>query len=950
MNPTPFLQNLAQQYQHWDTEQVQPKNPDFAQILAQVPGMTTANVQQLLNGAVAGLGEDEIYCEVGTYLGSTLIGALWQHPQVTAYAVDNFAEYNPDGSNYAQLAANLERFGLEDQVYFFDQDFEEFFADLRQLEDPPKIGVYFYDGAHDYRSTLMGLLLVTPFLADQALIILDDYNWQSVQQAAWDFMASHPQCQSLLELHTPIARYPTFWNGIHVLAWNRHQPQIVDPGLLQQKRQQTLITDLYNLQMQEQAAEQVKGLYFEAMHWQKAQEWDRAIEAYQRYLEQRPQEGQAWSNLGNLYLIQGEIDRARPCLQQAAMQGIEHPSLYLNEGNCLVAEGEMGAAIAMYRQGLQPFPDSEDLQANLRLTEAIQGNPGPFYEKEGDRHFHDRRYPQAAQAYGIALTYGATALSPPDPTASTRYTPRESLYSRLYHCLSQPRVSGDPVAVLREGFSRYPQSEELAFHLVTRLLQGAAPDALTVIQQVAQAQPDSFTLRLFQTLAVPLLYDSPAEMQHHLQRYRSGIQHLLATLDLSTPGAIEAAYQGINRFSNFYLTYQGCNLVAEQRQYGQLVQRIVAAKYPNFCQPLAMPPVTDKIRVGYCSHYLHSYSGTLWLTGWLKYADRSRFEIHCYYTGNKPDAVTEFFRHHSDHFHHFPDQYEATAQQIRTDHLHILVYPELGMHPPTIALAAQRLAPVQCTAWGHPLTSGLPTVDYYLSSELMDSPQAQAHYTETLIRLPHLGIAYPPPQVPNPLPKSRADFGLSDSDVVYLCCQAPFKYLPQYDYLLAAIAQAVPQAQFVFIRADGLKPRLSRAFSTLNLNIDDYCRFLPVQTRLDYLALNGLADVYLDTIGFTGGNMTLDALACGLPVVTLPTEQMRGRLSWAMLQRLDVTETIADNEAHYVDLAVGLGCDPQRRNALRQKISQTSAVLFDDVATVEALENFYVSQVGDSRP
>jgi protein O-GlcNAc transferase len=926
MNLTPFLQNLTQQYQHWDTEQVQPRHPDFEQILAAVPGMTTANVQQLLNGAVAGLGEDEIYCEIGTYLGSTLIGALWQHPQVMAYAVDNFAEYNPDGSNYAQLAGNLERFGLEDQVYFFDQDFEDFFSDLRQLEDPPKIGVYFYDGAHDYRSTLMGLLLVTPFLADEALIILDDYNWQSVRQAAWDFIASHPQCQSLLELPTPIARYPTFWNGIQVMAWNRNQPQRVDPEVLRQKRQPTLITDLYDLQMQEQAAEQVKGLYFEGLHWQKVQEWDRAIAAYQRYLEQRPQDGRAWVNLGNVYMIQGAIDRARPCLQQAAIQGIEHPSLYLNEGNCLVAEGEIEAAIEIYRQGLQQFPDSEDLRANVQLTEAIQANPGPFYEKEGDRYFQDQRYPQAAQAYGLALNQGIHT---------------ETLYSRLYHCLSQPGVAGDPVALLREGVSRYPQSEELAFHLVTRLLQGAAPDALAVIQQVAQAQPDSLTLRLFQNLAVPLLYDSPAEMHHHLQRYRSGIQHLLATLDLSTPGAIETAYQSLNRFSNFYLTYQGCNLVEEQRQYGQLVQRIVAAKYPQLCQPLTLPPVTDKIRVGYCSHYLHSYSGTLWLTGWLKYADRSCFEIHCYYTGNKPDAVTEFFRSHSDHFHPLPDQYEATAEQICADDLHILVYPELGMHTPTIALAALRLAPVQCTAWGHPLTSGLPTVDYYLSSELMDSPQAQAHYTETLIRLPHLGIAYPQPQIPNPLPKSRADFGLGDSDVVYLCCQAPFKYLPQYDYLLAAIAQAVPQAKFVFIRADGLKPRLNRAFSALNLEIEDYCRFLPVQPRLDYLALNCLSDVYLDTIGFTGGNMTLDALACGLPVVTLPTEQMRGRLSWAMLQRLGITETIAQDEQHYLDLAIRLGCDRSLRHDLRRSIEQNQTILFEDQTTVRALEAFY---------
>jgi len=67
------------------------------------------------------------------------------------------------------------------------------------------------------------------------------------------------------------------------------------------------------------------------------------------------------------------------------------------------------------------------------------------------------------------------------------------------------------------------------------------------------------------------------------------------------------------------------------------------------------------------------------------------------------------------------------VERILADRLHILVYPEIGMHPPTMQIAALRLAPVQCTAWGHPLTSGLPTVDYYLSSELMEPENEQAH-------------------------------------------------------------------------------------------------------------------------------------------------------------------------------------------------------------------------------
>jgi len=205
---------------------------------------------------------------------------------------------------------------------------------------------------------------------------------------------------------------------------------------------------------------------------------------------------------------------------------------------------------------------------------------------------------------------------------------------------------------------------------------------------------------------------------------------------------------------------------------------------------------------------------------------------------------------------------------------------------------------------------------------------------------PNLAIAYPKPTIP-PVTKSRQDFGLNPDCTLFFCGQAPFKYLPQHDYLLAAIAQQVPKAQFVFLRADMLKPRLAKAFANLNLKLEDFAHFLPVLERNDYLILNQLADLYLDTIGFTGGNTTLDALVCGLPVVTLPSDLMRGRLSYAMLRRLDLWETIATNEANYIEIAVQLAQDESRRQSLRQAILNRCDRLFDDPTPVPALEAFY---------
>jgi predicted O-linked N-acetylglucosamine transferase (SPINDLY family) len=228
----------------------------------------------------------------------------------------------------------------------------------------------------------------------------------------------------------------------------------------------------------------------------------------------------------------------------------------------------------------------------------------------------------------------------------------------------------------------------------------------------------------------------------------------------------------------------------------------------------------------------------------------------------------------------------------------------------------------------------------------MEPENAQEHYSETLICLPNLGIAYPQLEVPQ-LTKNRSDFGLRDDAVVYLCCQAPYKYLPQHDFIFAEIANRVPQAQFVFVRAEVLKPRIKDAFASVGKNSEDYCVFLSFLDHSNYLMLNLLSDVFLDTLNFSGGNTTLAALACNLPVVTCSGESMRGSMSTGMLKMLGLTEKIAENEAEYIDIAVRLGLEPQWRHEIVQYIAKHKDCLFDDKVSVAALEEFYQQVVRD---
>src|SRR5262249_8425417 len=130
--------------------------------------------------------------------------------------------------------------------------------------------------------------------------------------------------------------------------------------------------------------------------------------------------------------------------------------------------------------------------------------------------------------------------------------------------------------------------------------------------------------------------------------------------------------------------------------------------------------------------------------GWLTQLDPQKFRIFGYHTGAQRDAETKAAAPFCESFVQGPLSLERWRSAIRDDAPHVLVYPEIGMDPVCAQLAAQRLAPVQCNSWGHPDTSGFPTLDYYLSSELMEPPDAEQHYTERLVRLPNLSIYYEP--------------------------------------------------------------------------------------------------------------------------------------------------------------------------------------------------------------
>jgi CRISPR-associated protein Csy1 len=355
--------------------------------------------------------------------------------------------------------------------------------------------------------------------------------------------------------------------------------------------------------------------------------------------------------------------------------------------------------------------------------------------------------------------------------------------------------------------------------------------------------------------------------------------------------------------------------------------------------------------VGFLSHFFYNCTVGRYFASWLKDLDRARFEVVVFYTNEWVADDTKAIAAAVDRFHHLAGHsMYAVAQEVLRESLDILVYPELGMHPETFTLANLRLAPVQCAGWGHPDTTGHEAIDWFISCEAMEPRQAQSHYSERLALLPGLGTKYARPSSADT--SVRADFGLPEDRTLYLLPQSIFKIHPDNDELVAEVIHRDPDAMLVAFashhdaQTNAYATRLARSFERRGLDFTGRTRFImPFVPHGAYLRLNALCDVMLDTLHWSGGNTSLDALGSGLPVVTLPGEFMRGRQSRAMLTILEAGELIATDTEDYIKRAVDLGRDKDFRRAISERIVANHGLLFDREEPVRALERFLEAAV-----
>lgn len=673
---------------------------------------------------------------------------------------------------------------------------------------------------------------------------------------------------------------------------------------------------------------------------------DEALDSLDRAIVLEPDNAEAHNNRGSVLRDAGLLDAALPAFDRAVALRPDYADAHINRGLLLRSMGQSAAALQSYDRALALRPNHAGLHYNrgnalLDLTrreealasfdQAISLQPSHVqaHAARGNALLQLGRTEQALASYDQAI-----ALRPDYAEA---YGDRGNML-QLLDRFDEALASYDQAIALkpRDAGPYFSRGELLRF-------QGRADEAVASLDAAVEMDPLHASARLAACMAeLPILYASDAEIPVRRQRYLAALERLEAAAD--DPAVRRSLAEQIGA-PPFYLPYQGENDVVPQAIYGKLACRILGETFPP-ARPPPRPSAGERIRLGIPSGYFRDHTiYKLFLEGWLTEIDRSRFEVIGFHTSALSDHVTTRLAGLCDHFVQGLPSNAAWREAIVDAAPHALLYAEVGIDPVIGWLAAQRLAPLQCLTWGHPETTGMPTLDYYLSSDLMEPPDAEAHYTERLVRLPRLGTHYAPDEA-RPAAVDHASLGLDPGLPVFWSGQTQPKYLPRYDWIFPRIAQAVGPCRFVFVSTVNhaltrmFEERLGRAFAACGLDAEQYCLILPKMPQDRFVGVVGLADVVLDPPGWSGGKSTLDCLAQNPAIVTWPGRFMRGRHTAAILRRIGCEATIAGSLEEYVDIAVRLAREVGWRAQVRQAVAEGKHLAFRDTDYVRALEQF----------
>jgi protein O-GlcNAc transferase len=631
-----------------------------------------------------------------------------------------------------------------------------------------------------------------------------------------------------------------------------------------------------------------------------------AEQSYRRALALEPNDAESWSNLGCTLWKLDRLAEAESCLMRAVALRPKLTDAHNNLGGVLEARGQLEQAGERYRIAIgldtaRPEPHC---------------NRGSVLHRLG-------RFEEAVAEYVCALK-----LTPSFADA----------WSNLGAALQAMGNVVDGEKCLLRAIEISPSHSRALSNLADVLrIQGKFSQAIEIYRRAQRVDRNNSSLKVKLVLAQPVILDSRESAVAQRAEVMASLQNLIEQgVQLSDPNREVGT-------TNFYFAYQGLNDIELQSLTAKFYLR--SCPQLEWTAPHCLAPARSpdsRLRIGIVSANLYEHTIGKFYHGIIEKLSRKRFEVVVIRPPQNRDALCDAIGAGADRNVEIPYDLYPARDRIAAERLDILFYPDLGMTPLTWFLAFARLAPVQCVSWGHPVTTGIPAIDYFISAKSIEPEDAQTHYSERLILLDRLPAYYWRPHHAA-IPFTRAELGFPADTTLYVCPQSLFKMHPDFDLALATLLRRDPKARLLLISGIHqhwdrlLGARIAKGFP----DIAERVVFMPRIPRAQFFQLLTVADVILDPPFFGGGNTSYEAFAAGLPIVTWPGQFMRGRVTEGCYRQMGFTELIADSLDSYVEIALRLANDREWRERVKTEIAARAHALYEDGRAVAELEDFF---------
>jgi predicted O-linked N-acetylglucosamine transferase (SPINDLY family) len=742
-----------------------------------------------------------------------------------------------------------------------------------------------------------------------------------------------------------------------------------------------------------------------------------AIEIYEKIIAQVPNHFDATHLLGVIALQEGRLQEARALITSALRTDPQHPAALNNLGMVHMRNGDLELAYGQFQGVVKMQPKFSEGLANLGTVLRQLGRPQEALVALRRAHSDN---PRSAMVCNLI---GACLMDTGEPHAAVKFFEAATVaepdeadgWGNLAIALNNIGEVARAQECADKAVKMRPESSAaLAARAAVEFEQGQVETAIETYQEaIALDDPSTQTYCAFANalwisgrceealhylrLAVAIngnnaiarwklamsqcrpFYGTVAEIETSRQAFAESLEDLQSWFRAAHR---PEAYRAVGSTQPFFIAYHPFNNRDLLARYGKLCSEwmatmpidIPSARHSQGGAAPSGSTTVRKMRIGIASSHIRNHSVWNAITkGWVQHLDKARFDIWLFQLGRTNDEETAQARREVAHFEDGPKTEQGWAKAIGEAQLDALIYPEIGMDALTAQLASLRLAPIQAATWGHPETTGLPTIDLYLSADALEPADADGNYSERLVRLPNLGVCVEPLTPSIEVPDLRS-LGLPNDEPLLLCPGATFKYSPVHDQVWARIAKGLQgggskrgwaritdrlrgkgNGRLVFFRSNNvsmdelLAQRLRRAFDVEKVDFDAHVRVIPYLDRPRFFGLMRQSALLLDTVGFSGFNNALQAIEAGLPVLAREGNFMRGRLASAIMRRMDLGELVADTDEAFVEKAVELAGNASRLSELRVEIADRRKILFRDTEAVRALERCLIEAIEGSR-